>query len=208
MFIVQYKKSRTAPYHPQGNGQAERFNRTFLDLLRTLPEEKKRNWPKFLPLLVMSYNATPHSSTGLSPFFLMFGRKPHLPIDTLLEIPQEILQKDWVIHHREMINLAYNLAKEKNSHKAQIRKFHFDAKVIDDPIAVGTNVLVRNRNIRGRNKIQDKWKDKLFQVKSVRDNVYTVQSDDGTTKIVHRNEIKKLHTNSTIQENDKILKMY
>ena len=188
--LYNVKKSRTTPYRPQGNSQAKRFNRTFHDLLRTLPEEKKRNWPKFLPILVMAYNSTPHSSTGISPFFLMFGRKPHLPIDTLLEIPQPILQKDWIVHHKAMIDLAYNLAKKNSSQQAQARKENFDKKVKEIPIPVGTKVLIRKR-CTGRNKIQDQWLDRLFTVISVRDSVYTVQADDGLTRILNRHDIKK-----------------
>ena len=68
-----------------GNGCTERWNRTLLNMLGTLEPSKKADWKSYIPSLVYAYNCTIHESTKTSPFELMFGRKPKLPIDSLFQ---------------------------------------------------------------------------------------------------------------------------
>ena len=57
--LVKVKKLRTSSYHPQ----------------------TKKNWQEWVPTLVHAYNCTTSSVTGFSPYFLIYGRQPKLPID-------------------------------------------------------------------------------------------------------------------------------
>ena len=68
------KRLRTTPYHPQTNGQTERMDQTILTMLKTLPGHHKTQWKNHVNKLVLEYNFTKHSSTGYSPYYLMFGR--------------------------------------------------------------------------------------------------------------------------------------
>ena len=58
-------------------------------LLGTLEEDQKADWKRYLGSLVYAYNCTPHEATRVSPYELLFGRKPKLPIDTLFDKARE-----------------------------------------------------------------------------------------------------------------------
>ena len=46
--MLGIKRSTTSSYHPMGNGQVERMNRSLLDLLGTLPDTKKSKWKDYV----------------------------------------------------------------------------------------------------------------------------------------------------------------
>src|SRR5260370_39669345 len=66
-------------HHPQHDGQTERQNQTLEIALHAYTAGLKTDWAKWLPALAFAYNSTLQSSTGYSPFFLLYGYEPRSP---------------------------------------------------------------------------------------------------------------------------------
>jgi len=200
--IFGIKKSRTTAYYPEGNGQTERFNRTLHNLLRSLPPSRKKRWPEYIQELVFSYNVTPHASTGYSPYLLIFGREPTLPIDILLgrsldgDISVDLDR--WVELRLNNLRYAFEKAGEEAKKVQLARKEAHDGVRNDDVLNVGSKVYVRNYKVCGRNKIQDKWENHVYEVldKPFGDlPVYKVKpiGEDGPVKHINRKNLRRLH---------------
>jgi len=77
-------RSHTTPYHARGNGAVERWHRSLNAMLGKIVATHQTDWPSHLPFVVNAYNTTEHSSTGFTPYFLLYGREQRTPVDIMM----------------------------------------------------------------------------------------------------------------------------
>ncbi|XP_068209223.1 uncharacterized protein [Palaemon carinicauda] len=82
----------TSAYHPRSNGALERVHQTIKNLLRKYMQETSEQWDRDIDLLMYIIRSVPQESTGVSPFELMFGRKPRTTLSMV---------KENLIHNKE-----------------------------------------------------------------------------------------------------------
>lgn len=159
--MLGIRKSRTTPYHPQGDPQPERFNRTLLSMLGTLEPAQKSKWSQHITQLVHAYNCTKNEATGYSPYQLLFGREARLPIDICFGISpageKGVTHLQYVEKMKAELQQAYQLAAETSLKAHQRNKKLYDTRVKPQLLTVGDRVLIRNLAVKGKNKLQDRW---------------------------------------------------
>lgn len=195
--LMGIRKSRTTPYHPQGDPQPERFNRTLISMLGTLGQEKKRSWSQHVPYLVHAYNSTKCDSTGYSPYHLMFGREARLPVDlcfgTSPDGIEDACHTRYVSKLKEDLKQAYKLASAAADKRHQRNKKLYDHRVTFQSIEVGDRVLLRNLGLRGKHKLESRWNPEPYVVVGRMPNlpVFKIRREDGRpgTKTMHRDHL-------------------
>ena len=194
--IAGVLKLHTTPYHPQGNGQCERFNSTLCNMLGTLSEEEKSDWKSYLGCMTHAYNCTKHASTTYSPYYLMFGRHPRLPIDVEFGLPKSnsgdnSSKSRYVQKLRRRLNYAFQKATKVANQQANKYKSSYDKSIRGPQLQEKDLVLVKIVAHKGRHKLQDKWEPEEYVVVEqpiTGTPVYRVQPvTGGNIKTLHRN---------------------
>ena len=189
--------SRTTPYHPMGNGQCERMNRTIINMMKTLSDKYKSSWKDHVKKLTFAYNNTINRSTGFTPNYLMFGRESLLPIDFMFNIVKTEKQSlpDYVSKWLQSLKEAHQIVAEHVDKIKSTSKMKYDQKAIAKPLDVGDKVLVRNLSERGgTGKLRSYWEKQIYDVKRKKDDlpIYEVISPEtGKSRILHRNMLMK-----------------
>ena len=183
---------RTSVYHPQSNGKCERYNRVQNDMLAKLVDSAHRDWDSKIPSILSAYRTAKNESTGFSPFYIIYGRDPVLPVDTLLspkyryqgeEYVPTMLENTHKAHH----HVQYNLAR---SHERN--KFYYDRKAKPVQIRVGDMVYFRDPSDAAQSsKLTSHWKPFYRVIKALSEVTFVIKNQlSGYTKVVNAQNLR------------------
>ena len=198
--LLQIGKTRTSPYHPQGNAQNERYNQTVINIVAKLTDKQEyNNWDDVLPTAVCAYNSTEHAATGYTPNLLMTGREMHHNIDKMMpdrpvQDRQETLDQ-YVQRLDEETRLAYQTAREAIGKSVLIQKKYYDRTTHLNKYKVGDPIMLRNhaQYMQGEKKLADKYVGPYYVIDVLSDVNFRVNDKpDNTPKVVHHDRMKPI----------------
>ena len=188
--LMGVHKSRTSAYHPQGDGQVERHNRTIQDILASYVSQHKDDWDLWVDLAVYAYNTSIHTATGFSPYELVFGRVARTPIELDLGLPMKnpCTQHDYSASIRKNLQNITQIANSQLEKSRSVAKQQFSNKRSNNwaPLPVGQSVWLRRPKTW---KFGRRWIGPYKIVSQLGVN-YRIQSDEGKEKIVHHSNVK------------------
>ena len=150
-------------------------------MLRTLKESQKSKWKDHLQKVVHAYNSTVSSATGFSPFYLVYGREPRLPVDLAFEnteVSEPKSYRAYVDQWQHAMKDAYKIAFNESEKQAKRNERNYNRRAKSSVLEAGDRVLVRNvRERGGPGKIRSFWEQTVYNVieRKVDSPVYVIQ---------------------------------
>jgi len=170
----------STPYHPQTNGLVERFNRTLIEALSKVATENLSEWDKYIAPVLFAYRTNRHSTTRITPFYLVYGREAKLPTDNTT-----IEEERHVINHIEtqvdQLPLIRNQAQRKIHEEQQKQKDRHDHKIKQKLFQVDDQVLYYRAMLdkQWSKKLEPKWKGPYAIHKIIGNGAYQLREHNG-----------------------------
>ncbi|RDB29278.1 hypothetical protein Hypma_014871 [Hypsizygus marmoreus] len=189
---VGTKMSLSSSHHPQHDGQTEIVNKQIETMLRAYIGNDKSSWSAWIHVLEYAYNSAIHSSTGMTPFFLLHGFEPRKPLDFITtpntkangNLPDHPEAKDFLLSletHRESARQAIAKAQER-----QVRTYNKGRKPARQ-FAIGSQVLVNPHTLEWTeskgdgSKLVQRWIGPFEVLQRINPNVYRLRMSDKYT---------------------------
>jgi transposase InsO family protein len=188
-------KIRTSSYRPQTDGVCEAWHKVLNTLLAKVISETQRDWSAYVGYVTFCYNATPHSSTGFAPHFIMTGQQPRWNIDFFLGNTEGAQQTvpQYTADVLDRLNRAYELTREHLQQTAQSMSTWYNNRSRVVSFAVGDRVRVYSpRRFKGRSVKWQSFYREVGQVERRLNDVSYVVKCPGwkQAKVVHVDKLK------------------
>ena len=160
---------KITPLWPEANGEAERFMATINKFVRSCTADDC-DWKSQFSSFLLQYRATPHSSTKISPFEVLTGRKMNIGLPSVLSPSKP---------HVPSVPLQSNLPLHDHVSKSRMKAYADKRRNVRDPhLQPGDTVLVKQRR---HNKLTPPFNPKPFIVTQKRGSMVTAQGDNKQT---------------------------
>ena len=194
--------------HPQTIGKLERTHASLKTNLKMASGEYRRQWHKYLPLAVLNYNTTYHSSIGCEPSKVFHGPIPYNVLDHKLgnipnknflpttEFAEELQQRTQVLIDQTKKNIMQSYLKYKE---------HYDRKAKATPLQEKDFcfVLQPRADTQGSKiPFRDfRWTGPFVVQNVLPNNNYIVRRlNTNKTQILHRIRLKKFVQNVPLED--------
>ena len=176
--LYRITKTRTTPYRPSSNGQAERYNRLLLQLSRCFQWAREKTWDEDLQLLAGAIRAMKNRATGFSANMLMLGHEVIQPIDVLFgaALKGESAEEPgpYLKHLRESLREIHSMAASKLRSQMQYQKCTYDLRLQEHHYEVG-DFMFRHRDackVGSSKKLNSIWMGPLVVVEVINPVLY------------------------------------
>lgn len=200
----------TSSYQPRANGQTERVNGVMLQLIRKCAADDKENWARWIPFATLAYNTKVHTTTGYTPFKLMYGRETN-SFDDYRNINNKETDEEVIIRRtkeiKDLVEITHEKATKniKKAKESQMKSQNKNNNTASEEIVPGTHVYIATVGMH--NKLHDKYKGTFIVVRRARSGNYIVKNMLGI-EITNSFPRERLKVVSTIEEENEPLYAY
>lgn len=186
--LLKIKKICTNAYHPQAN-LVERSNRELKTYLRQFVCNRPKMWDQQIPYFLFEYNTAFNSSTGFSPYELIFGRSPRIPA-SIYVVKEGMTYNEYVLEMKKIFADIHTKALENLAVSKTKSKQIYDESANEWQPMWGEKVYVHNVPTGTGQKLQSYWRGP-YEVVELKSEQTTVLKNGNKLEEVHNNRLKR-----------------